>query len=217
MKNRISEVFIDPVDPEVEGYPDYLEVVRTPMDLTTVRKKLESDEYETVQQWKSDVELIWTNAILFHGSESLIGIIATELSYLFTEYTQTFTDVPSSDWIARLTLLCDEFSNAVKAVSIANPYLTRKSPSIMAMTPNPSEPEDAQMTVEEITQLGNDIKRLKSAKHKQQMFECLKSMEPQVVGEKTSLMVNLCELSTSTLLALREELDQIKRRSKSDD
>ncbi|OHT05780.1 Bromodomain containing protein [Tritrichomonas foetus] len=217
MTNRIAELFVDPIDPELDNCPDYYEVIKTPMDLTKVRENLESDKYDTVQQWKSDMELIWSNAILYNGNEALIGIIATELSYLFAQYTQGFTDTPFDDWLTQLGLLCDEFVSAIKAVSLVSPYLTKKSPSIMALTPNPSEPEDVQMTNEEIAQIGNDIKKLKNPKHILQIFDCLKSMEPQLVGDKTSLKVNICELSTSTLLALRDELDLIKRRAKLDD
>ena len=37
--------FREPVDPEKENIPDYFDVIKTPMDLGTIRKKLQSGSY----------------------------------------------------------------------------------------------------------------------------------------------------------------------------
>ena len=135
----IACIFVDPVDPILDQCPDYFDIILHPMDLTTCKKKLEQDEYENVSLWKADVDLIWTNAILFNGSDSIIGIVALELQEVFNEYTKFITDSPSDDWIIQLNHICEDFSQAVKILSIVNSFTTRKSPSIMSLTPSPSD------------------------------------------------------------------------------
>jgi hypothetical protein len=44
-----SDVFRDPVDHKGLGLFDYLDIVKNPMDLNTVRKKYENGEYDNVE------------------------------------------------------------------------------------------------------------------------------------------------------------------------
>ena len=213
ISREIAGLFVEPVDPVLDDCPDYFDVILHPMDLTTCKDNLEQDKYQTVHQWKADVDLIWDNAILFNGSDSIIGILAIELQDVFNEYTKFFTDSPADDWIAELNQICEDFGQAVKALTIANPYTTRKSPSILTLASATSDAEDFQMSREEIAQLGEEISSLTDKTSIRRMFECLKSMEPHIVGDAKGLTINICELPPATLLALREELDSIKRES----
>ena len=81
----ISEMFLEPVDPERDGAPDYFKQIKKPMDLGTVQNKLNSRTYKNVQEWKDDVNLICTNAIQYNGKKSYIGAVATEISKIFKE------------------------------------------------------------------------------------------------------------------------------------
>lgn len=212
ISREIAGLFVEPVDPVLDGCPDYFDVIIHPMDLTTCKENLQQDKYQNLHQWKMDVDLIWSNAILFNGSDSIIGIIATELQDVFNEYTKFFTDSPADDWIAELNEICEDFSQAVKVLSIVNPYTTRKSPSVLGLSGQP-DTEEMSMTREEIAQLGEEISSLKDPKSIRRMFERLKSLEPQIVGDKKGLTINICELPPATLHALSEELESIKRES----
>eukprot|EP00638_Chattonella_subsalsa_P017749 CAMPEP_0117883670 /NCGR_PEP_ID=MMETSP0950-20121206/18315_1 /TAXON_ID=44440 /ORGANISM="Chattonella subsalsa, Strain CCMP2191" /LENGTH=121 /DNA_ID=CAMNT_0005739675 /DNA_START=114 /DNA_END=476 /DNA_ORIENTATION=+ len=52
--------FLHPVD--VDGLPDYKNVVSKPMDLSTVKDNLERRIYKTSDQFLKDVKLIYQNA-----------------------------------------------------------------------------------------------------------------------------------------------------------
>ena len=66
-----SLVFREPVDWKGMGLTDYPEIVKKPMDLGTVKKKIENDEYETMEEIALDIRLVWTNCMLYNrdGSE----------------------------------------------------------------------------------------------------------------------------------------------------
>lgn len=58
-----SEPFRQPVDPVV--YHDYLEIVKNPMDLGTVKEKLDNNKYRRPQQFCNDMKLIFSNSRLY--------------------------------------------------------------------------------------------------------------------------------------------------------
>lgn len=58
--------FIDPVDADGLGIPEYKEIVKDPMDLTTMEKKLKAGKYQTPAQFHSEVVKIIHNSYLFN-------------------------------------------------------------------------------------------------------------------------------------------------------
>lgn len=80
-------VFRDAVDPVLFGLPDYFEVVKNPMHLLLVKKKLENAVYTDMASFERDVKLVFENAILYNGEESDVGTLAKTMKGVFeTEY-----------------------------------------------------------------------------------------------------------------------------------
>ena len=61
-------VFNEPVDPEELGIPDYPEIVKCPMDLGTIRQRLEANEYVDASDLAADVRLVFSNAMLYNAT-----------------------------------------------------------------------------------------------------------------------------------------------------
>ncbi|KAF8113690.1 hypothetical protein N665_0046s0040 [Sinapis alba] len=62
-------VYSDPVDPE--ELPDYHEIIENPMDFSTLRKKLDSGAYSSLEQFEGDVFLICTNAMEYNSADTV--------------------------------------------------------------------------------------------------------------------------------------------------
>lgn len=77
---RESELFREPVDWEALGLVDYLVVIKTPMDLGTVRKKIDRGEYRKMEECASDIRLIWANSMLYNAPGSMVYNRAKTLS-----------------------------------------------------------------------------------------------------------------------------------------
>lgn len=60
-----SRTFCQPVDPATCNAPGYFMVVRRPMDLSTIKRKLARCAYRTIAQFKDDVNLVWDNACAY--------------------------------------------------------------------------------------------------------------------------------------------------------
>ncbi|KAL8005359.1 putative bromodomain, DDT domain, DNA (cytosine-5)-methyltransferase 1, replication foci [Plasmopara halstedii] len=92
MQNN-SSPFNDPVDTSVKGLEDYLQVVTNPMDLGTIKKRIDSGYYEQTngaEMFANDVRLVWDNAILYNGEESEVGRAALALSDVFEQDYERF-------------------------------------------------------------------------------------------------------------------------------
>lgn len=68
-----SQIFHKPVDPDRLGIPDYFEVVKNPIDLGTIKQRLNHNYYTTIQQVLDDIQLCFDNCLLYNGEESPAG------------------------------------------------------------------------------------------------------------------------------------------------
>ena len=71
--------FYKPVDAETLGLHDYYDVIKKPMDLGTVRKKLEEREYANGTEFAEDIRLIFTNCYRYNAPESDVVAMARKL------------------------------------------------------------------------------------------------------------------------------------------
>lgn len=82
--HKISWPFQEPVDAEGLNIPDYRKIVKRPMDLGTVYRKLKDGRYnDDIQDFVRDVRLVFTNATLFNGPRDEIYRLAIQCSNLF--------------------------------------------------------------------------------------------------------------------------------------
>ncbi|XP_077367363.1 PH-interacting protein isoform X2 [Festucalex cinctus] len=80
-----SEPFREPVD--LQEYPDYLQIVDSPMDFGTVLTTLTAGKYQTPIQLSKDVRLIFSNSKAYTPSKkSRIYSMSLRLSALFEEH-----------------------------------------------------------------------------------------------------------------------------------
>ncbi|KAL8858072.1 MAG: hypothetical protein Q9178_005397 [Gyalolechia marmorata] len=75
--------FATPVDPVALNIPDYHSIIKKPMDLRTVREKLENGQYENAKEFEQDVKLIFANCRKYNGPEHPIRVSATEVEAIF--------------------------------------------------------------------------------------------------------------------------------------
>ncbi|KAA8593892.1 hypothetical protein FQN60_004726 [Etheostoma spectabile] len=100
-----SEPFRQPVDPQ--NYPDYHDIIDTPMDFGTVKRTLEEDRYENPIELCKDTRLIFANAKAYTPNKrSKIYSMTLRLSAFFEEQiraiiSQYKTAIKSSDRLRR--------------------------------------------------------------------------------------------------------------------
>lgn len=63
-RNSINYLFLEPV--ETTYFPEYLNVIKKPMDLRTLKENLEAGKYTRKEEFYADAQLIFDNAIAFN-------------------------------------------------------------------------------------------------------------------------------------------------------
>lgn len=82
-KKKDAVPFLAPVDPIALNIPTYFDIVKKPMDISTIDRKLSRKEYTTVQQVVDDFYLMVNNCHLFNGAQSVVGAMGTSCQVYF--------------------------------------------------------------------------------------------------------------------------------------
>ncbi|KAK7465277.1 hypothetical protein VKT23_005256 [Stygiomarasmius scandens] len=92
IKEPISFVFREPVDPVLLGIPTYFDVIprKDARDLRTIQTKLNQDKYDSVEAFEADLALMIRNAIVFNGADSEVGLIALQVKDRIQELTASW-------------------------------------------------------------------------------------------------------------------------------
>ncbi|ELT92995.1 hypothetical protein CAPTEDRAFT_169335 [Capitella teleta] len=86
--------FYKPVDADLLGLHDYHEMIKRPMDLGSIRQKLETREYESPAEFAEEVRLIFTNCYRYNPPESDVVMMAKKLQDVFEMRYARMPDEP---------------------------------------------------------------------------------------------------------------------------
>ncbi|KAI1290023.1 Bromodomain adjacent to zinc finger domain protein 2B [Halotydeus destructor] len=89
MNNEEAWPFLKPVP--TKQFPTYKKIIKRPMDLTTIKNRLENGTYKTRSDFLADVRLIFDNCETFNEDESPVGRCGHELRKFFEKrWTELF-------------------------------------------------------------------------------------------------------------------------------
>lgn len=75
--------FYKPLNPERWGFNDYLNQIKKPMDLFTIKQKLDHGEYKNAREFAEDVRLIFTNCYRYECRKHGLVPMAQRLQHAF--------------------------------------------------------------------------------------------------------------------------------------
>lgn len=232
-EQNISKMFLHPVNPETDHCADYFTKISHPMDLTTSKEKLQNDLYETIEDWKNDIELIWTNAFTYHGTQVLISLLAKELQTLFKNLTINLSSDSVADWNAQFEKLKSETNQAIKNFpkypQTKQQKLSRTSSSTLQNSPQLSRPtsyatdqnhiseQKQSLSKDEITVLTNQVNSIEDQDSIQQIIDLVKRLEPQSSFqpssdeeiEENAFVLEIEKLKNSTLVELKKLITRL--------
>lgn len=89
MTHPAGWVFNQPVDPVALNIPDYFSIISKPMDLGTIKSKLEKNIYLATEEFAADVRLTFANAMLYNPPSNNVHQMAKKLNDLFNTRWKT--------------------------------------------------------------------------------------------------------------------------------
>ncbi|XP_047157257.1 transcription factor GTE10-like isoform X1 [Vigna umbellata] len=83
MTHQFGWVFNTPVDVVKLNIPDYFTVIKHPMDLGTVKRRITSGEYTNLMDFAADVRLTFSNAMTYNPPGNDVHVMADTLHKIF--------------------------------------------------------------------------------------------------------------------------------------
>ena len=107
------------------------------MDLGTMKKKLNNEEYHSVSSFIDDIKLICSNAKLFNGADSLYGLICDDI---LTEVLKQYSEKPDSqhqEWFKSLNKAVEELKEHMKSapLDVTLNFDPIQMPDVSGLTP----------------------------------------------------------------------------------
>jgi len=84
--------FLKPVDPVALNIPDYFNVIKHPMDFSTILKKLKKGEYPTMSEFVDDVDLVFKNCTTYNPPNNPVHKMGLEMKNFFIEQLKKYPD-----------------------------------------------------------------------------------------------------------------------------
>jgi len=233
--HKWSWPFLQPVDAVSLNIPDYYEIIKNPMDLGTVTKKLTTGQYRTVSDFAEDVRLIWRNCYTYNPPGSDVVKMAEVLSNLFEEKFKKIAPLEEREDRTRtdeITSMKQQIETLQKKLEQFQQPIKQEEQSVQKAPPKvpkqPTRPKrkttpvlDARpMTFEEKKRLSEIIGTLDSDKLAK-VVEIIQSRAPKASSQSTSdsteIEVDLDKLDAVTLRQLEKFVktcNQTKRRGR---
>lgn len=188
-----AKCFLEPVDPSEK---EYLEIINTPQDLTSILSRLENSLYKTVDAWEQDVNLIWYNAEKFNGSDSYIFILASQLAKRFNKLIKVIDIEKVEYWMKYFYELEAHLDSLMKS----------SPPKTKEYFPVDMENDDTEhkFTENDLTALEKALKSLTKPSDLLFFNNVLKRYVPIVDINAEPVAVDIRDLSNQTLRLLKD-------------
>lgn len=141
-KHHLSEAFLEPVDYIALKIPDYPDIIKEPMDLSTVERKLRNGDYATPLQFGRDMRLIWKNALTYNPKGSAFFMLTIEINDYFEKMFREVEENPNGD--------------GYSYISKQSKKMDRKQEELTSKSPNN---DDIPLTHVEIRNLSESVQR----------------------------------------------------------
>lgn len=204
MSHQYGWVFSTPVDVVKLNIPDYLNVIKHPMDLGTVKSNIASGCYSSPLEFLADVRLTFTNAMTYNPPKNDVHVMADTLNKFFeVRWKAIEKKLPKSE-----PQLLPAKSGPRENVEMAKPMPPSKKRKVVPTQPEVfPAPAQRVMKVEEKYNLGRELESL-LAEMPLHIIDFLKenSSNGKDSGED-EIEIDIDDLSDDTLFTLRKLLD----------
>lgn len=208
-KHRDASPFLKPVDYVKLHVPDYPNIVTKPMDLLLVDSKLNAFQYGTVEEFVSDVRLIFSNCFKYNGPEAMISVLCQNVESAFEKGLR---QMPMLEKEASPPLFSHHSSP--QPVDLCSEDLGRPKREIHC--PSKDYPETyTKQTKLSLTNKGEMkyclqvLRELKKNKYRNQMYAFMTPVDPVALNlpDYTTIVKQPMDMSTIENKLLNDEYD----------
>ncbi|XP_010209959.1 PREDICTED: bromodomain-containing protein 2-like, partial [Tinamus guttatus] len=165
--------FYKPVDASALGLHDYHEIIKHPMDLSTIKRKMENRDYHDAQEFAADVRLMFSNCYKYNPPDHDVVAMARKLQGVLDFSSALFAASASFGDVFDTFLFSGYVQVQLRPFLtplLSFPSMNSKKAAKAALPPPPvlydseEEEESKPMTYDEKRQLSLDINKLPGEK-----------------------------------------------------
>lgn len=176
--------------------PDYTKIIEKPMDFSTVKKKIENNEYHSMHEWYEDVILIYKNGMKFNEG----NIIANVSQYCMEQFESLARGIECTDSQKWYELASHQLEKLAK-VAIKSPIPQGIDPMIAnilkkADTMPPLTPQCIADTVERLN------RTIENTETRKDVFIILKETQPDLQWTSNDITIDAEKLNDTSKNAL---------------
>lgn len=213
MKHKNAWVFNVPVDVNALGLHDYFDIIKEPMDLGTVKSRLDKNFYQSPMEFMVDVRLTFRNAMTYNPKGQDVYVMAEQLLQIFEEKWT----VIEADYVQELKLVVEREGRltkkphtpqeppveAMNAFELSTNLANRGHPGRPAAPKKPKarDPNKREMTYAEKQKLSSDLQSLPAEKL-ESVVDIIKKSSSSLRQHDDEIEVDIDSFGTETLWEL---------------
>ncbi|KAJ8534557.1 hypothetical protein K7X08_016285 [Anisodus acutangulus] len=220
MKHKHGWVFNQPVDTKALGLHDYFDIIKNPMDLGTVKSRLETNRYTSPEEFAEDVRLSFQNAMTYNPKGQDVYMMAEQLSKIFEEKWAPI----AADYMRELRLLTDSGGKVGpkrtldRSESTTNPIgsktksvaLPQSGRTPVPKKPKAKDPNKRDLTYDEKQKLSTSLQNLPSEKL-ENVVQIIKKRNSSLCQQDDEIEVDIDSVDTETLWELDRFVTNYKK------
>ncbi|KAG0498152.1 hypothetical protein HPP92_002843 [Vanilla planifolia] len=223
MKHKHGWVFNAPVDAKKLNIPDYYSIIKHPMDLGTIKSRLNKNWYKSPEEFAEDVRLTFNNAMTYnpkgqdvhHMAEQLLNVF--EEKWVDIEALYSFTPYPSSTMkkVAPDLRTLERSDSTVHPASVDSKHrMVHPVPNIgrppPLKKPKAKDPDKRDMTFEEKQRLSNNLQNLPPEKL-ENIVQIIKKRNSSLNQHDDEIEVDIDSVDVETLWELDRFVTNYKK------
>lgn len=103
MTRPCAKIFIDVFAPDTEVFSNYYNIIDNPMDLNTIKGRIESNLYGSVDNVTQDINTIVSNSLKFFGSQHEVTFLAQHMIKMYEKSLNAYISTSFDDWHRQFT------------------------------------------------------------------------------------------------------------------
>lgn len=239
MKHKHGWVFNAPVDVKALGLHDYFTIIKHPMDLGTVKSRVNTNWYKSPKEFAEDVRLTFHNAMRYNPkghdvhimAEILLKIFEEQWASIEAEYLQdsraaadselnlvTPTPRKTPPQLQQLPTPADVTRTLDRSESVTNPVgaiqknmnSTPSGRAPVSKKPKAKDPHKRDMTFAEKQKLSADLQNLPSEKL-DNVVQIIRKRNPSLCQNDDEIEVDIDSVDTETLWELDRFVTNYKK------
>ncbi|OHT09652.1 Bromodomain containing protein [Tritrichomonas foetus] len=185
LQHPTSRIFGSKILPGEDFPPEYFEIVKKPIDISTVIENIEANNYRSLKECVDDVELVWNNAEKFYGKKSQIWLLANEVKNIFKKLYRPL-------YVRTIHGYCDEsyrLRTKIEKLILTSPYISSNG-EIPNLTDDKRGLIKQLAPEEEMQSLITACEMLTDKEDHQEIKAIIEARQPELIhpGKKTVIM-----------------------------